>query len=205
MELHEYPGMKRALNRARQIEDYLRDIPFLTVDEEIAGLPARQLTARMALVLMSVRDPFMCGGPRRPEDVARFLWIVSPDYSTDTAKRDKFLSDTLPVILPKFRRFYRAIDRYLDRALVDKPAPSNGEPLPVSFAAWLVHEMGSSHGWTASETLDQPLACIYQYQKLITLTNSPRKGVDKAILFSRYSDRVKRRIYARYHERNPTC
>src|SRR5687768_11564646 len=98
MLLSKYPGMGRAMARAAQLEDFLHDLPFLATLENIRGVSVRQLTARMCGLLLFVRSPFLYkGAVRRPQDVAQFLWIVSPDYKPDQKAADRYMKK-LPLI-----------------------------------------------------------------------------------------------------------
>jgi len=138
MYLSEIPGYTRAIERVERLEDARRDYAFLDLDYElnIAGsvprrenspatgykLSVRPLTLRMFTQLCAVRSPFFVGGRIQPEDVAAILWRLSAQYSaSDRKARAAFVSSiaTLP-----FHATTRAINRYLDLMMFDRPPSS---------------------------------------------------------------------------------
>jgi hypothetical protein len=199
MLLDEIPGLKRALTRARGIENSLRDAAFLPVLEEIDGLPVRQLTLRHLLILSAIHSPFLEGGEEpTAEDVAAFLWVVSIDYNPKGHGRAEFLGKI--GAREKGLRFWRAINRYLDRALMDRPPIKQTGKVGagISMATSIIDELAGTYGWDDESILDKPVARIFQYIKLRVLARNPN-----APKFSRLTDRVKRRGVARYQARNP--
>ncbi len=165
----------RWISRAERLEDYWRDFAFLGLNDEIrtAGrhtVEVRQLTLRMFVQLCAVRSPFLVGGHVGPEHVAQILWRLSPAYdarATDPEARKKFVATILH--LP-FELSVRAIKRYLDRMLIDKPPQStakNGTRPDTSFAASAIHQLASEYGWSDESILDLPIPRLFQYMRKI--------------------------------------
>lgn len=211
MLLDRYPGYNRAMARAAQIEDYLHDLPFLATLQKIRGISVRQLTPRMCGLLLFVRSPFLYkAAERRVDDVARFLWIVSPDYKPDQKAADRYMR-RLPLIsatrkgelYPVFRSFCRAIDRYLDRAFIDQPpqmASSNGPLFPVAYEAAIIHPIARAYHWDADRVLDTPIAQVYQFLKLIQRERVTSEGMGVPA-FTPFQDRMRRRIVLKWRRR----
>lgn len=211
MLLSSYPGYTRAIARAAQLEDFLRDLPFLSTLEKIRGLSVRQLTPRMCGLLLFARSPFMWkGAERRADDVAQFLWIVSLKYKPDQKAADRFMR-ALPFIqatregklFPVFQVFRRAIDRYIDRAFIDQPALSANSTtiFPVAYQAAIVHPLARAYRWDQERILDTPCAQLYQFLKLIRRESSTVTGELGIPVFYPYQDRARRRIVMKWHRR----
>jgi hypothetical protein len=189
--LSEIPGYRRCAERAEKLEDARRDYAWLNLDYELniagaqprgEGSPAtgrklivRPLSLRMFTQLCAVRSPFLMGGSIRAEHVAQILWRISPSYSpTDKESRLAFLASIAH--LP-FSGTVRAINRYLDLMLFDRPATSpargKGHGPDTSFAASIVHEMASAYGWSSETTMDVPLPQLFQLLRKIQRQHDP--------------------------------
>lgn len=215
MLLAKYPGYTRAIAKAAQLENFLNDLPFLATLEKIRGITVKQLTPRMCGLLLFVRSPFLYkGAVRAPDDVARFLWIVSLDYKSDQKAADRWMHD-LPLIpatrkgmlAPVFHAFCRAIDRYVDRAFIDQPAlcESSATIFPVAYQAIIIDPIAREYGWTREEILDTPIAQLYQYLQIIRRRAGAVAGEMGIPVFSPYQDKVRRRIIMRWRRRAYTA
>ena len=153
----------------------------------LCGLPVAQLTPAHWTRLTICGNAFVCGREPMPEDVAMFLWFVSPEYVTDKRKRDKFIKRHVRRL--PFRQSVAEIDEYLARTFQDSPSNngSDGAPQYVAPVVFLVHLLGSQYGWEPVVTLNTPLAFIFQCLNAIKMRNNPR-----AIMFNP-SDSVKAR------------
>jgi hypothetical protein len=160
-------GYDRALRRAGRLEDSWREFPFLGITERICSVEVNLLTLRMFVELCNVRSPLFVGGPVRPGDIAVFLWRLSPMYQKTLVGRDgrarqKFIASIIALPYAKIRR---AINRFLDRMLIDKPPVTDGPSSQpdVSFVASFIHELAAAYGWSRGEILDLPMPEIFQY------------------------------------------
>jgi hypothetical protein len=162
--------------RADRLEDYWRDYAFLGLTEglRIAGgrkIEVLQLTLRMFIQLCAVHSPFLVGGRVGPEHVAQILWRLSPQYGQ--IPRQEFVASIAD--LP-FKSATRAINRYLNRMLIDKPpssSKSNGSRPDTSFAASVIHLLGAAYGWSDETILDCPMPRLFQYMRKIRRDNQP--------------------------------
>ena len=115
-----------------------------------------------------------------------FLWFVSPEYCTDRKSRDKFIKRNVARL--KYRESVAEIDEFLVRTFQDSPG-SKGDSGPqyVAPVVYLVDLFGSQYGWTARETMDTPLAFLFQCINAIKMRRNPQ-----AIMFNP-SDSIKSR------------
>lgn len=184
--LNDIPGAKEALAQAREEEESRRELAFTDLPETICGLDVKQLTPNHLRLLFAAKTPFLCGGHRTPEAIAQFLWIVSEEFSNSDLDRTAFIQliADMPV------DWETGIDDYLDRVFMDSPTASGSRKAPiVSLSASLVHELASAYGWTPEQTLNQPLARLYQLFRLITRDNNP-----KATFTNKISDVVTKKL-----------
>jgi hypothetical protein len=189
----------RAIERADRLEDYWRDYAFLDLGEElrVAGghtVQVNLLTLRMFVQLCAVRSPFLVGGDIRAEHVAQILWRLHPTYDArDRDARRRFLESI--AVLP-FRPAVRAICRFLDRMLIDKPPTSCRDNAPkgdVSFAGSLIHLLASSYGWSADQVLDLTMPVLFQFLRCIQRSND-----SDMISFNPLRDRFGARVARRF-------
>ena len=183
MYLRDILGYSRACERAERIERYRRDFAFLGITETLRfgygySLEVNQLTLRMFIQLCAVGSPFLVGGNIRPEHILQFLWRISPQYElrreVENAQEFAAALKQLP-----FKGAIRAINRYIDRQLMDRPptAVARNDTKPdTSFAASMVHQLASHYSWSGEEILDLPLARSFQYLRKIHRSQDPDMG-----------------------------
>lgn len=198
MELDNIPGLKKSVARAQAREEELRDFAMAGVNVVLAGVHVRQMTLRHLLILLAAKNAFLCGGPVRVADVALFLWVLSPEFSIERKARVAFLERIVRRV--RFEKAVRAIDKYVDEALIDRPTgASRNETAPMaSFVATVIHEVASSHGWGRDEILDSPIAELYQYLRLIIRDDYLAKGLRPPPVFNRLSDKVRKDMTLAY-------
>lgn len=218
MLLSEYPGYTRGLERYRRAEELLRGFAMTPLPERINGIEVRQLTPRHLNLIFLARSPFLISPRRRrhfgvavhAEDVALFLWIVSLANPLDGSRApENFFANLRPDEPEYFRCFYRAIDRYYDRAMLDRPAgAAGGRVVAAAISASIVHRIASAYGWpdevldrkgrpvALKGILDMPIARLYQYWRWIAVDKNP-----KTALFSRLQDRFTRSCILKWRGR----
>jgi hypothetical protein len=230
MMLEHYPGLARGLARLAQVEQVLRSAAMFDGLEEINRVPVVRLTPRHVEQLLLVKSPFFYHGvAREPEHVAQFLWIVSPSNRLNgrprrskmqsffwwlfracgcaPTERDLFVR-SLP--LHQYRRFYRGIDRYLDRMFLDQPASSagGGRLIGTAWGISMVNRIATAYGWPdqvmddegfpvpGAGVLDMPIPRLYQYIRWLDCVADPDRPV-----FSKFSDAFKRRVVLAWRRR----
>ena len=151
---------------AKRIEDKeARTCALLGVAEDCADLPANPLTARQMLLLEYAGCAFMCGGEVTPGDVVQFLWVISPEYSTDVKEATAFSRKIGGI---QFTSAAESIKRWLELQLLDIPA---GRPTgKISGRVWLaqyVDLFAHQYGWSDDRILDTPILRLGQYKNEI--------------------------------------
>lgn len=170
------PGYAAAANE----EAVNRELAFLPVPVPICGIPIRHYNARHHMLLCGCGNRFVVGGKMRPEDVAMFLWFLSPEYSTDAKARAAFVKKRVNPL--EYGEAVAAICRYVDSVFQDALSGTTGGGGKQFFAsiAGIVDLLASEYGWADEAILEMPLARIFQYTRRITQRHNP-----KAMLFNR--------------------
>ena len=182
--------LARASGRVRAISDAYRERAFLPIQDEIEGVPVRHMTARQLNALQAIRSPFIYGGMPTAEEVAAFLWFISPLYNAAGNGRDEF---TMVVGQLDYIRTLITIRKYLDRTFLDLPgAPASGKSFPISSTAGLVDDLAEAYGWSEETILDMPLVRVLQYVKRQRSKKNP-----EAPVFDKLVDRLRDRYYRR--------
>lgn len=162
-----------------------RDFAFLGIPHDLCGIEVVDMTLRQLLVRMNIGCPIINGEAPGPEDIASFLWHLSPHFAAagHGEARADFVRKLAAIPYDEMRD---AIAGYLDYTFLDAPGGSAGNRIArTSIAATLIDIMGDSYGWTDEKTLDTALVRIYQLIREILQRKNP-----KALLSNRKSDRV---------------
>lgn len=161
---------------AKRIEDReARIYALLGVCEDCAGLPATQLTPRKLLLLELCGNAFLVGGAVEAADVAQFLWIVSPKYTTNSEAAREFAKTVGDL---DFKEAAEGIQEWLEIQMIDLPtSKSTGMISGRVWVAQYVDLFASEYGWTESHILDMPVLCLGQYKNEIIarLSGTPAK------------------------------
>lgn len=194
------PGLREAIER--ETED--REFDFLDAPELLCGVEVMPLSIRRLLRLQAVNSPFLYKVETYdfPEDVAVFLWALSPNYERALRVRQwcEMFSFTLGrVVFGRIRLGFvrqlrklklgdaaKACRHYVTRAFEDSPGVSgvvgpNYYGWPAGYVGMLVTE----YGWSEASILDMPLRRVFQYVRRIIL-----KHDSDAVMFNP-SDRLR--------------
>lgn len=182
---------------AERRQEQLRDAAYLNLPLSLCGLPCAPLTPLRFAVLIHSRSPFVCGGFPLPENVAQFLWVMSPGFSyTDTAARDSFVESIAAGV--DYESAVKEITGFIEGELLD--APPSDKSHGDSFYSWLaslVDAFGHEYGWTREHILDEPMAVLFQQLKIIAVRNG-----DKGPQFNRLTDEVRDKWLCELNARN---
>ena len=167
-------------------EKSLRDAAWLDLPARICGMEFRQMTVRHYLVLDGVDSPFVRGGIPTPEQLAQFLWIVSPSFTPDEGEALRFTKEIgkLP-----FTQAVQESLAYVEQTFLDAPQGAkrdDGSPDYFSWLSSIVDALGSEYGWKPFEIMEMPLRQVFQLLRVIRRRHDP-----KAVLFNNLSDRAK--------------
>jgi hypothetical protein len=154
------PGLKEAEERyaSAQLE------AFVGIEPSICGvILVNPFTPQMYIELEGCGNAFFNDKEISPEDVAAFLWRISPQYKRDDkAGRLAFLA--LIGVLPG----QGAVDElfeYKRRAWAAMPK-ATGSLHSASMGSWvstLVHAIASKYHWPEQEILNMPFRRLWQY------------------------------------------
>lgn len=150
-------------------------------NETIGDFEVVPLTLRRYSIL-SVSNFWTDSDPRVP--ILRFLWVMSPDFSTSPIEAKAFINDHWNV---NFAGYSVEINNFINRFFYFSPAKSvkaksrgSGE-----WISNMVDIFASEYGWTEDEILDLRLDRLFLYLQRIRSRNSK-----DAIEFSSEADKL---------------
>lgn len=143
------------------------------------------MSSKHLCVLTHCDNAFVSNSRPIPEHVAQFLWCLSPGFSyTDWKARDKFVIGCAGL---NFDKSVKEIEDYVEEVFLDSPEGSGERSESIaSWIASLVDVLAAEYGWKQKEVVEMPLACVFQYIRVIR----NRTG-EKQISFNRLTDSVK--------------
>ncbi len=168
LKFSDIPGLREAIKR----ENDIRDASFLDLTTNICGVEIRQMTPRDLLILDGLGNPMMAGQMPAPEQLAEFLWFLSPRYA-DRAPVRRFLFGR-SIRRLDYLASVRACWRYIEDTFQDSPSSSGVSYMP--YAGWcasVVNRLAINYGWSEATILNIPLKRLFQYLKCITRYHNP--------------------------------
>lgn len=162
------PGYRAAVDRERTN----RDLAFCGLPVPLCGVAAVQMSPRIYLRLLHCDNAFVVGREPTSEDVAIFLWFVSPDYSLNQKARDKWIKRHVRKL--PYRSSVIEINAYLNRTFMDAAEGRSSDKSYVSSLSNIVDLIASEYGGPSSWILEEPLACIFQYVRSIRARRDPK-------------------------------
>lgn len=164
------PGYRDALER----EEFRRNAAFLGVSELICGVEVQPLTLEHVCRLQCVGNPFLCGGVPSVEDVAVFLWAVSPQYSPRSKWRRFWFIRSIRKL--PFIPAVEAIRAYIEEAFEDTIGGEQGGFIKSDWSGFasLVATLASEFGWTEREIMQMPIKRVWQYARIIQKRHDPK-------------------------------
>lgn len=133
-----------------------------------------------------METPFLIGGNANATEIIRFLWALSPDFSTNRDDMDEFVESALKLIGENWHDAEVGIDEFISKTFLDAPRGSGGDAVPyVTGSAWMIYKMGCEpFNWLKERTLHTPVREIYQYMRCHRIDNG-------GILYNEISDKIK--------------
>lgn len=199
----EYPEYVEALER----ESFLRDSAFIGLPESVAGFELRPMSLRDWITLRITRSPFLHGTNSTLEDLCRFLWLQSVDFSHNERARKRFYKrcrefsggwtkKQKQLASLRFTEAALACRSYVLEALMDMPGGKKTEGFEPSYysdGAFMCGLLGREFGYSREDVLSMPLKQLWQLISEIKDTAAAKNG-ERAVLFNPISDRVRREI-----------
>lgn len=147
-----------------------RNLAWFPEPWTIAGKEVRVMTLGDYRALSLIGSPVIHGGSYSDEDVARFLWVLSPEFSRDSELFAVFALE----VADGLAGCREELDEYLDFLFLDEPpSSSGGRSIATSYIGSLTHAFASSYGWSIAKILLIPVPQAYQLIKLIRRSSNP--------------------------------
>jgi hypothetical protein len=178
-------------------ESEIREFAFTNRCMKIHGFDCKQFSIRHYIVLDFNNSIFInpgSAGEVNPEEVANqiadFLWIISPSYTTDEERFKQFDATVKEKIVELgLDAFIEELDDYLSKSLMDMP--QDGEPddkAPViSYVASIIDTLAGEYHWTDEYILDLPWARLLQYMRAIEQRKAKERGETTHKLHNKYT------------------
>ena len=138
---------------------------WLNINEKIAGVEVTQMTLRQFFMLEGADTPMLKGGRITPEDLAVFLWVLSPDWKACPDAREEFCERVRQV---NIQDACDDIELYLKATFAE--ADSGGDDKKkkyANFISYIIDMFGREYGWTIDVTMNLPMRQIYQLSTAI--------------------------------------
>ena len=142
---------------ARQSDAAAQDEAFLSLGQMIHDRPIVPLSVEKFLLLELTENHLIVEGDPRPEDVANFLWIMSPDFVPDPKKAKRALR-RFPT--RKWVVYLTAIQEFLGK--IAALSQGKKETSPKAWVSGVVDMFASQYNWRVSEILSLPMAQLFQ-------------------------------------------
>lgn len=192
------------MNAAVLRESSIRELSLLNVHYHVGGLPIRQLTPRMYLLLDFTNSPFIKGLKEEIENskleayVQDFVWICSPEFvEYDVKKKTEFIKTNF--VKMDYARCLDDILEYLDDMLMDIPRGRNeftNKKYIPQYYAWIIGYidiLSSEFSWTDEDILGKSIPRILQLCNAITQRRTAAAG-RKSQLLNPISDPILKKI-----------
>mgnify|MGYP001208890662 CR=1 FL=1 len=178
----EYQDRINQATRKEEKDSLLAWIPV--PPEEWGKFKITPLTIRK-YALLSIDDFWTDedGDARIP--ILRFLWVMSPEFSTDPEKAKHFRAT---YYFENFEGMNDRIHSFINRAFEFSPAKKQGNKKKSSneWISSLVDAFASEYGWTDEQILDAPISRL-----LLLLRRIRERNSDKPITFNSEADRLR--------------
>ena len=176
-----------AVDAAVAREKNSRDAAWADVRPRIGGREFLPLTIRHYLALDAVDSPFIRGGKMpTPEQLCQFLWIIAPEFTTDSGAMLNFANQV--GAWPAFDARVKECYDMIENTFMDAPQGSGVDSGPsyVSWVASIIDVLASEYGWKPFEIVEMPLRQIFQLMRAMRKRHDP-----KAVMFNMLSDRAR--------------
>lgn len=162
------PGYREAVKR----EGDIREAAFLDLTTSICGVEIRQMTPRDLLILDGIGNSLVSNGLPTPEELADFLWKLSPKFKLNAPFRRWIFWESIRKL--NYLHAVKACANYVDDTFQDSPASSSDRSLPyAAWTAYIVNNIAMNYGWSESSILNIPLKRLFQYLRCIRRYHDP--------------------------------
>jgi hypothetical protein len=138
---------------------------WLDLDFEICGLPIRQMCLRDYFVLHGIGSPFIHSEDFTPEDIAIFLWVLSPEFVPCKMARKDFFKKAIKV---KIIDAVDEIAKFMEMTFADADTTEGeGASKFANFLTYQIDLLAKEYGWQIDYILNLPLRQIFQLNSAI--------------------------------------
>lgn len=145
------------ITEARERDAHAQDEAFLRLPLTLHDRRVGPLTVEKFLLLEQLGNRLVVKGDPGPDDVAAFLWVLSPDFDPDPKAGKRAMK--------KFNRrnwhFYLP-DLYEYLGKVAEFARGKSASTPSAWVAGLVDMLASQYGWPVAQIMATPMAQVFQ-------------------------------------------
>lgn len=158
------PGYEEALEEERKYREEI----FLGVNSKICEVGIQHITPALMVRLNRANTAFFNRNPITKHEIVRFLWILSPEFSSESDKRLAFVEATTYALIDRWEDAEDEIDDFLYATFLDSPK-GGVESVPyVTNTAWTIYQMAKEPWrWSEEKTLATPLRKIHQYMRCV--------------------------------------
>lgn len=143
------------------------------MNETIAGIEVQNMTIRHYLILDGIESPLLKEEEANVEDIAMLLWILSPEFTTESKKRNAFIKKVQKVVI---QDAINDITEYLKKTFQDADIEDAKEKSYANFTSYLIDLFAREYNWTIKEIMDLPLRVVYQLISAIQERHSKQNG-----------------------------
>ena len=205
--LQDIPEAAQALSQARQKQFKTRENSLLNLTYDICGFTIRTMTIQDYVLLDRFSSPFLYRIEPDLDDIALFLWVLSPQFSKWLGrKRLAFLQPMAAAIYGrKIRKAFGenmpftsepavvAIFEYIDTMFFDSPPTLvNGQDSCLSYLTGWFCDMQSEFGFTDEKIWSMGLPELFQRSAYVRQRYAP-----SAPTFNKATDEVKLNLLRR--------
>ena len=142
--------------------------------------------------LLSVEDFWTdeAGDPRIP--ILRFLWVMSPEFSTDPEEARAFRQRNY---FADFEGFNDRITSFINRAFEFSPGSSGKSSGSSEWMSYLIDAFAHQYGWSVDQILDSPI-----HRLLVLLRRIRERNSDRPIKFNSEGDRLRQEFMDRAND-----
>lgn len=145
------------INEARERDAHAQDEAFLRLPVTLHDRRVGPLTVEKFLLLEQLKNRLVTKGDPGPDDVAAFLWVLSPDFDPEpkAGKRamKKFKRRKWHLYLPDLYEYLGKVAEF---------ARGKSKSTPSAWVAGLVDMLASQYAWTVAEIMATPMAQVFQ-------------------------------------------
>lgn len=123
------------------------------------------MTLKHYFTLHGIGSPFIHTLDFSPEDIAIFIWVMSPEYVPCKLEKKQFFKKVIKV------KMLEAIDQirnFLEMTFADADTAKDGDPSKyASFLTYQIDLFAKEYGWEIDYIMELPLRQIFQLNSAI--------------------------------------